>query len=427
MLSVMFVVLALCLLLAVPVSFSIGLSTLAFLLTKPGAAMSILPVRMVEGLDSFPLMALPLFILAGELMSKSCTPRLMRFANMLIGWVPGGLGAAASLGCGFFGAISGSGVATTAAIGGIMAPEMVQKGYSRAFTASLIAGAGVLGTVIPPSFAMVVYGASGGVSIGDLFLGGFIPGFLAVGSLMLLSILLGKQRGYYSLEKSLSRKEKINITIAALLPLGMPLIILGGVLSGIVTPTEAAMVAVLYALALELFLYREMTFHDLVRLCTNSAVSSAIIMFIMSAATPFGWILATEGAPKMFADAILSISSNTTVVFLLIALLLFVLGVFMEGITIIILLTPILLPIVTSLGMDPVQFGIVFMLAVCLGGVTPPLAVGLFISCRLVSIRMEESFPDILYIIGILALCMLLTMFVPHLSLLLPNLFSASF
>lgn len=424
MLSVMCITFAACMMLSVPISFSVGLSTLAFILTKSGAALSIIPVRMVEGLDSFPLMALPLFILAGELMSKSCTPRLMRFANLLIGSVPGGLGAAASLGCGFFGAISGSGVATTAAIGGIMAPEMVKKGYSRAFTATILAGAGVLGTIIPPSFAMVVYGASGSVSIGDLFLGGFIPGFICVGGLMLYSVLLGKKRGYYSGQVAYAQGEKKRIFVSALLPLGMPLIILGSVLSGLVTPTEAAMLAVIYALALEVFVYREMSREDLMHICVNSAVSSAIIMLIMSVATPFGWILATEGVPRMFAEVFLSISSDPAVINLLVVMLLIILGIFMEGITIIILLTPILLPIVTGFGMDPVHFGIIFMMAICIGGVTPPMAVGLFVSCRLVDIQIEDTFPDVLYIVAIMVAVILLTLFFPQLSLFLPGLFA---
>ncbi len=422
MLSVLFITLVVCLLLSVPVGFSIGISTVAFVLSKGTVPLSIIPQRMVEGVDSFPLMALPLFILSGEVMAMSCTPRLMRFANMLIGRVPGGLGAAASLGCGFFGSISGSGVATTAAIGGVMAPEMVRKGYAPGFTASLIAGSGVLGMVIPPSFSMVVYGASGGVSIGNLFLGGFIPGVMAVMALAGYSMLVGLRRGYYHTGHSLGLAEKLRITLDALLPLFMPVIILGGVMTGAVTPTESGMIAVIYALLLEIFVYRAMTFKRLRAICVNSAITSAIIMFIMSAATPFGWIMATENIPKLFADGILAVTDNPHIIYLLIMCMLLALGTFMEGTSIIILVTPILLPVVASFGMDGVHFGIFLMLAIAIGGTTPPLAVNLFVSTRIVGIKVEDTFPDILFVIGIMTAVLLLTLYIPELSLYLPGL-----
>lgn len=422
MIILMFLTLVVCLVLSIPVSFSIGISTLVFIFANGATPLSIIPQRMVEGVDSFPIMALPLFILSGEIMAKSCTPRLMRLANMIIGGVPGGLAAAATVGCGFFGSISGSGVATTAAIGGIMGPEMVRKGYGPGFTASLIAGAGVLGMVIPPSFSMVIYGASGSVSIGNLFWAGIIPGGMAIFALMIYSIWIGKRRGYHSAEINLTRREKLGIVVDALLPLIMPLIILGSVLSGAVTPTESAMLAVLYSLLLELVFYRDMTRQDMLRICVNSAISSAIIMFIMSAATPFGWIMATENIPKMFAETIMSITTTPVLVYLLIILLLLVLGTFMEGTSIIILLTPIVLPMVMQMGMDSVHFGIVLMLAIAVGGTTPPLAASLFVSTRIVGITVEETFPDILHVIAILVATLILVTFIPELSLFLPGL-----
>jgi C4-dicarboxylate transporter DctM subunit len=422
MVSILFLTLVIALIIGIPVGFAVGISSTLYLIMQGFPPVSIVAQRMVEGVNSFPLMALPLFILSGEIMAYGSTPRLMKLANMFLGRVPGGLGATAAAGCGFFGAISGSGVATTAAIGGIMGPEMVKKGYKPGFTASLLAGAGALGIVIPPSLSMVVYGTTGSVSIGNLFLAGIIPGILAVGALIALSVYIGKRRGYLSDEGKYSRDQKFKIILDAALPLLMPGIILGGVLSGAVTPTESAVVAVVYAFILATFVYRELTFRSLVSICINSAISSSIIMFIMSTATPFGWIMATQNIPQLFAKGLLAISSNPTIIYLLITLLLLFLGTFMETNSTIILMTPILLPIVVNLGMDPIHFGIAMILNLAVGGATPPLAVCLFTSTRILGIRIEDTFPDIFYVVGTLALTLLLVVLIPQLSMWLPNL-----
>ena len=422
MLIALFLTLFLCLLLSVPVSFSVGISTVVFLLTKGFPPLVIVSQRMIEGIDSFPLMALPLFILSGELMALSCTPRLMRLANLILGRVPGGLAATATVSCGLFGTISGSGIATTAAIGGILAPEMNRAKYAPGFTASLLAGAGVLGGVIPPSFTMVIYGATGGVSIGDLFMAGFIPGILAVGALVTYCMVIGHKRNYYTPVPATNFSEKLHILIDALLPLFMPFLILGGVMSGVFTPTESAMIAVLYAFTLEMLVYRKLKFKGFVDICVNSAIFSAIILFIMSVATPFGWIMATENVPKIFADGILSIASHPLAIYFLIMMLLVVLGTFMEGVSLIILLTPILMPMVVSLGMDPVQFGVILILAMAVGGVTPPLALNLYVAARVVGIGVEDTFPEVLYVVGILVAVLSLTVLFPELSLYLPSL-----
>lgn len=422
MISILFIVLVVALIIGIPVGFAIGISATLYLATQGFPPMSIVSQRMVEGINSFPLMALPLFILSGEVMAYGSTPRLMRLANMFLGKVPGGLGATAVAGCGFFGAISGSGVATTAAIGGIMGPEMVKKGYSPGFTASLVAGAGALGIVIPPSLSMVVYGTTGSVSIGTLFLAGIIPGLLAVGALILLSMIIGKRRGYISISQVLSAEQKIKVILDAMLPLVMPGIILGGVLTGIVTPTESAVVAVVYAFILATFVYKELSLNSLKDICIKSSISSAIIMFIMSTAAPFGWIMATQNVPKIMADALLSISSNPTTIYLLITLLLLFLGTFMETNSTIILMTPILLPIVVNLGMHPIHFGIAMILNLAVGGATPPLAVCLFTSTRILDIRIEDTFPDIFYVVGTLALTLIFVVLFPQLSMILPKL-----
>jgi C4-dicarboxylate transporter DctM subunit len=422
MTSLLFITLGICLLCSVPVSFSIGIAAFVYLFTSNAAPMSIMPQRMFEGVDSFAIMALPLFILSGDLMASSCTPRLMRLANLIIGKVPGGLAATTAIGCGFFGAISGSGVATTAAIGGVMEPEMIKAKYDQGFVVSLTCAAGVLGMIIPPSFCMVVYGASGGVSIAKLFIGGVIPGICSVVALVIYSIYIGSRRGYRAAAVVYKPGEKMKILFDALLPLIMPVIILGGVLSGAVTPTESAMVAVLYAMFLEMFVYRSLTLSKFIGLCAKSAVSSAIIMFIMATAAAFGWLMATEGIPKMFAETILSLTSSPYVVYLLIMVLLLILGTFMEGVSIIILCTPVLLPVVVSFGMDPVHFGIALMMGIAIGGTTPPLAVALFVATRIIGCRVEDSFPEILHVIAILSVMVALTFFIPEFSLWLPQL-----
>ncbi|MDI3532949.1 MAG: C4-dicarboxylate transporter, DctM subunit [Synergistaceae bacterium] len=420
MILVLFVALIVALFIGIPVGFAIGISSMIFLLISGFPPLSIIPQRMVEGVNSFPLMALPLFILSGEIMAYGATPRLMRLANMILGRVPGGLGAAAAGGCAFFGAISGSGVATTAAIGSIMGPEMVKNGYHKSFTASLLAGAGALGIIIPPSISMVVYGTACTVSIGDLFLAGIIPGLLTVGFLIGLDVVLGIKRSYRNaVGNNLSLGEHFVVFVDALLPLFMPIIILGGVLSGIFTPTEAAAIAVFYAFFLAAFIYRELKLSDIYTICARSAETSAIILFIMATAAPFGWIMATQNVPEVFAKVLLSLSSNPVVIYLLIMVLLLFLGTFMETNSTIILVAPILLPVVTTLGFSPIHFGIAMILNLAIGGATPPLAVCLFTSCKILGISVEDTFPDIVYVVLTMCVALLIVVLFPQLSLFL--------
>jgi C4-dicarboxylate transporter DctM subunit len=413
-----------CLLLGMPVAFAIGASSVVFCLAHGSPKLAIIAQRMVEGVDSFPLMALPLFILAGEIMAYGSTPRLMRLAHMLLGRIPGGLAATGSLACGLFGAISGSAVATVAAIGSIVSPEMVKSGYRKSFTTSLVAGSGVMGMIIPPSFCMVLYGAASGyVSIEGMFLAGVIPGVFTIVLFIIYSIFMGKRHGFYAPHESLTAKQRVLIVFDALPPLMMPAIILGGVLSGLFPPTESAAVASMYAFFLAAIVYREINFATLVRICTRSAISSAIVMLIIAMASPFGWIMAMQGIPKLLASSVISLSSNLYVVVMLITLVLLVLGTFMEGNSLIILLTPILLPLVTSLGMDAIQFGMVFMMTIAVGGVSPPLAVSLYVSARIVGIKIEETFPEILHVLAILVFTTFLCVFFQGFSLYLPSLF----
>lgn len=420
--ALLFITLALCLVMGVPVSFSIGISCMVFLLSNGYPPLGILVQRMVGGAQSFTMMSLPMFVFAGALMAYGSTPRLMRLANMLLGRMPGGLGAAAMATCGFFGAVSGSGVASTAAIGSIMGPEMIKQGYSRGITAGLLAAGGTMASIIPPSIVMVVYSASANVSIGDMFLAGFIPGVITILALITLNCVIAKKRGTQNLAHNYTSKEKVAIWLDALLPLVTPVIILGGVLSGILTATEASVIAALYAFLLAVFVYKEINLKKFVKVACESVVSSSIILFIIAAATPFGWIMATQNIPQMFTTALLTMTSNPYVILGIFFVLLLILGCFMETICIIILMTPILLPIAKQMGLDPVHFGIAMLMNLAVGGCTPPLSVCLFTSCRILKMRIEESFPDMWYVLIVVTLCALLALVWPDLSMFLVNL-----
>lgn len=420
--ALLFITLALCLVMGVPVSFSIGISCMVFLLSNGYPPLGILVQRMVGGAQSFTMMSLPMFVFAGALMAYGSTPRLMRLANMLLGRMPGGLGAAAMATCGFFGAVSGSGVASTAAIGSIMGPEMIKQGYSRGITAGLLAAGGTMASIIPPSIVMVVYSASANVSIGDMFLAGFIPGVITILALITLNCVVAKKRGTQNLAHNYTSKEKVAIWLDALLPLVTPVIILGGVLSGILTATEASVIAALYAFLLAVFVYKEINLKKFVKVACESVVSSSIILFIIAAATPFGWIMATQNIPQMFTTALLTLTSNPYVILGIFFVLLLILGCFMETICIIILMTPILLPIAKQMGLEPVHFGIAMLMNLAVGGCTPPLSVCLFTSCRILKMRIEESFPDMWYVLIVVTLCALLALVWPDLSMFLVNL-----
>ena len=426
MIAVLFIILVLCLFIGVPVGFSIGISAMSFLAVSQFTPVTIMAQRLVDGLNSFPLLALPFFSLAGEIMSYGCTPRRGRLANLFLGKKAGGLCAAGITARAFFGGSAGSGVAGTAAIGGIVGPEMAKSGYKKGYTASVIAASGTLGIVIPPSLPMVIYGTSSGTSIRNIFMAGIVPGLLAIGCLLVMNRIISGRRGYGGQAENYTKEEKRHIIIDAIPSLMMPLLVLGGVLLGIMTPTESAVIAVVYAFILAFFVYRELKLKDLLNLFTSAAVTTSVIMLIIGCAAPFGWLLAINNVPNIITEAILGLSTNPVVIMALITVLLLFLGTFMETISIIVLLTPMLLPVVTKLGFSPVHFGVILILNLAIGGTTPPLAVCLFTACRILGIQIDETFPDILYIVGTLILCLILIIVFPAITVGLPNLLIGS-
>lgn len=421
MVWVLFAVMLVTLLIGVPVGFSIGMSCLAFILTSHGTP-SIIVQRMCQGVSSFTMMALPMFMLSGAIMAYGSSPRLMRLARLIVGKIPGGLGAAGCAALGFFGAVSGSGVASTAAIGGIVAPEMVKDGYGKGITASLMAAGGAMASLIPPSLVMVVYGSSSGASIGEMFLAGIIPGCLVILGLMALIVVIAIKRNYPSGYEKKDIKQVLFIVADALLPLLTPVIILGGVMSGVFTPTESAVVACIYAFILAVFVYKELSFKQFVKVAADSAVASAVILLIISAATPLGWILAVENIPQNFTAWLMGITSNKYIIIAVLTCILLVLGTFMETVSIVILMTPIVLPMMVSFGYTPVEFGIILLMNTAIGSLTPPLSVCLFTGCRIVGIRIEDSFPDVLYVMGVVFIVLLLVTLFPQIQSFIPNL-----
>ena len=416
-----FIVLVILLLLGLPVAFSLGLSTVVCILID-GLPLSIVAQRMCDGVNSFSLVALPMFILAGEIMAYGCTPRIVNFVNMLLGKAPGGLGSVTIASCTFFSAISGSGSATVAAIGGVTCNEMIRQKYKRGYIASMLAAAGGLGILIPPSIPMVVYGVSAQTSISKLFMAGIVPGVTIGVVLIVYNTFWSKRMGYGILDKHhYTKQEVLKITVDALLPLGMPLIVLGGVMSGIFTPTESSIIATVYALVLSSLVYKQLKLKDFFEACKKAMTSSTIILFVIACANAFAWYITMAQISSKITHFFLNVSSDPTVIMLCITLLLLILGTFMETSCIVLICTPILLPIVKSLGYDAVHFGILMIINCIVGAMTPPLAVTLFLSSKMCEIDMMDTFPDILYFIGIYVVLLIIFTFVPQITLWLPS------
>jgi len=419
--AVLFVAFLILLVLSVPIAISVGLSS-AVMVFQDKIPFEVIVQRMFTSIDSFPLLAVLFFILAGNLMERGgISRRLIDLAYAFIGSRTGGLGMVTILSSMLFSSISGSGPATTAAIGSIMIPSMVKKGYDVRFAAATQAAAGELGVIIPPSLTMVLFGIATGVSIGDLFIAGIIPGLLIGFSLMLVMYIISKKRGYLGEEK-LTWPERFAAFKRAILPLLMPLIILGGIYGGIFTPTEAAVVASVYALILGALVYRELKWKDLIRVFYESAIMSAVILIVISAAGLFSWVLTYNGVPQMVAQFFAGISDNPIVFLLLINLFLFIVGMFFDSGAAIIILAPILTPAAVSLGIDPVHFGVIMIVNLAMGMITPPIGVNLFVVCQIAKINLESLIRPLLWYVGMVVVDILIISYVPELSLWLPQL-----
>lgn len=378
--------------------------------------------RMFNSVDMFPLMAIPFFILAGSLMEVGgISKRLINFASSLVGEMKGGLAAVAVLTSMFFAAISGSSPATVAAIGSILIPAMVARGYHKDFAASVQAVSGGLGVIIPPSIPIILFGVTAEVSVGKLFIAGILPGLLVSFSLLLMVFLISKKKDYKGTSSS-SMKEKLMAMKEASLALFMPVIILGGIYGGIFTPTEAAVVAVVYAFVVGAFVYRELTIKKLIDIFTSSAKTTAIIMVIIANAGVFGWILTRERVPQTVAESFLNFTESPIIFLLLINVLLLFVGMIFETAAAIIILAPILTPIAIMVGIDPIHFGMIMVVNLAIGMVTPPVGVNLFVASSIAGTSLERISRAVVPFVLLLIVNVLIISFVPAISTFLPSL-----
>ncbi|MGE4214652.1 MAG: TRAP transporter large permease [Anaerotignaceae bacterium] len=379
----------LCLMLGVPIAFAIALAAVAVLL-KGDLQMLIVVQRMFAATDSFPLIAVPFFILAGDLLARGViSKRLVAFSESILGSIKGGLSIVSVIAGMFFAAISGSGAATTAAVGATLIPELKQRGYNAPSSAALIAAAGTIGVVIPPSVPMVLYAVIADQSVTQLFRNGFIPGILMGGMLITIAITQAYKNNYPSGMK-FSFKNVWATFSKSIWGLLMPLIILGGIFSGYFTPSEAAVVAVVYALLVSFFIYKDLTLKDLYKIMVGSAKTSAVIMIIIACSGAFGWVLANWKIPEQIANGVLAISSNKFVIMFLISVIVLIAGVFMETSSAVIILTPVFLPLVRALNINLVHFGILFTVGIAIGMITPPVAINLFVASSITGIPIEK-------------------------------------
>lgn len=446
---------AILLLIGVPIGYAIGMAALVAMHFASDLPLLSIIQYSLTGVDSFPLMAIPFFMLAGNLMSTGgVAKRLINFCNHLVGAITGGLSLVTTAACMFFAAISGSAVATTSAIGAFMIPEMEKEGYDRGFAASIAAAAGAIGVIIPPSIPFVIYAVTVNVSTRDLFIAGIIPGVLMGIALMITCYVVSKKRGYVGSGKGFSVKEfravlkalrnnpeakpalvdawgaawqkarmseKIHDLVKsfcnAFFALLMPIIILGGIYSGIFTPTESAVVAVVYCVIISAFVYREMKWGDFYKALYDTIIVNGITTFLIGFSMAFATYLNLMQVPAALAEFFFSITDNRIVFFLLLNLLLLVLGCLIDNIPATIILSPILLPVVVKFGMDPVTFGVMLTMNLAIGFCTPPYGINIFVAQAIAEVKMGQMMRSMLYFVGALIVVLLLTTFVPALTM----------
>jgi len=430
MLALMFVVFVVLLVLGLELWYAMGLASMLYLvlLRFYGAIpipLTLIPQQLMAGVDSFPLLAVPMFVLAGELMTRGgVTVRLVNFSAVLVGHIKGGLAQVSVLANVIMAGMSGSAAADLAATGSLLIPGMVKRGYPPDFAAAVIASASTIGPVIPPSIPMVIIGSMVSVSVGQLFMGGVVPGLL-MGVAMMIVVYRYANRVKLPVEPRATRSQFLHALWDGALALAMPGIVLGSIVLGIATPTEAAVVAVVYALVMGLFVYREIKWAELPEIFTSVAVTSAAVLVTVAAAQLFGWITAAEGLGNAIGTWLMSLTSNPYMILLVINLILLVLGMFMEPIPIMVLTVPILFPVITKLGIDPVHFGVVVTLNLMIGCLTPPVGINLFLASAISGVPvMKVARASAAFIVVLLIVLALIT-YIPQLVLWLPHLTKA--
>ena len=409
--------------LGVPIPIAVGLGTIIgyILLDFPLLALS---QAMYTGVEPFPLVTVPLFVLAGSLMEQGgMAKRIVGVAESLIGNVNGSLGLIAVLGCAFFAALSGSGPATTAAIGAVMIPSMIQQRYDPAFGGAIAAAGGALGSLIPPSNLMIIYGIVAEQSIPRLFLAGFFPGLIATASLMLVTYLIARKRGYVGVDHEFSFAKVLTALNHGKFAIIAPIIILGGIYAGIFTPTEAASVAVVYALIIGGLVYRELKWINIVDCLKITAMISGAVLIIVGPAKAYGELMSLMSVPDMLGEALMGVTESPFLILMIMAIILIISGMFLESIAQIILLTPLMLPIVVGLDVDPIVFGILMVISCEIGFLTPPVGVNLFVAARITNLGVDRiSIAVIPFLFAYILVLVIISAF-PDIVTFLPNFF----
>lgn len=412
MTAVLFLLFILLMLLGLPIALAIGASTLIALHAQ-GVPLMVVTQQMFQGINSFALVAVPMFILTGDIMAQGkISEKLVNFADALFGFLKGGLAIVSVMAGMFFAAISGSGAATTAAVGSTLVPELKRKGYDPASSASLIAASGTIGVVIPPSVPMIIYAVIAQESVAKLFLSGFLPG-LAMGiGLMMIAIVQAYRRNYPK-GTPLSIKTIFATLKDASWGLMTPIIILGGIFSGVFTPSEAAVVAVNYALIVSLFIYRDLSLRQIYGILLRSAMTTSVIMLVIAMSAVLSWTLSSWQVPSSLAATVLSYSTNPYVIMLLVVLVILLTGIFIETASALIILTPVLLPLVTQLGIDPIHFGLIIVVGLAIGMITPPVAINLYVASSVTRLPLEQITKAIIPYLLVLIAVLMLVVYIP--------------
>ncbi len=411
---------------AIPISFCIGIATLVTMLLsiKPLPAVTTIAQRMATGLDSFALLAIPFFILSGQLMNRGgIARRLIDFAKVLVGMLPGGLAIVNIIASMLFGSISGSAVAAASAIGGFMTPLMNKEGYDKNYSAAVNITSATTGLLIPPSNILIVYSlASGGVSIAALFLAGYVPGIL-------MGLALTVVAGYIAFARKYPVSERIKMSVAfrrlldAVPSLLLIIIVMGGIVGGYFTATEASAIAVLYTFVLSVIIYREVKFSELARLLLDTAITTAVVMLLIATSMGMSWILAYTNIPQNVSESLIALTDNKIAILLIINLILLSVGAFMDMTPAVLVFTPIFLPVAVSLGIDPIHFGIIMVMNLCIGLCTPPVGSVLFVGCGIANTTIASVIRPLLPMFIAMVVALLVVTYVPALSLWLPGLF----
>ncbi len=409
-------------LIGIPISFALGIVSVGGIIAMKLPLMVVIQ-RMFTGADSFPLVAIPLFILAGGLMFQGgMSKRLVSFSDALIGHFPSGLAMVSVLASMFFAAITGSAIAATAAIGGLMIPLMKEQGYDGEFAAPLLATAGSIGPIIPPSIPLLLYGVIANASVAKLFIGGFIPGIMMGLALMTFSYFIGKKRNYRGREVKAPVSEVIKYGKDAFLALLTPIIIIGGIMSGVFTATESGAIAVAYSLVVGLFIYKELTFHKIYGLLLDTAKTTGVVLIVVAFASLFTWVLTINQLPQQVTELLGEVANNKIVLLLIINVILLIAGTFIDTVSALVIFAPLFLPLIAKFGIDPVHFGLIMAVNLTIGMCTPPLGVCLFVSSSIAKVSLKDMMRDLMPLLIALLIVLAIITYIPQTVLWLPNL-----